>query len=172
MEVMELIMPGEETIWWWVSLLLIVLERKHTIIFEKCTFYLTLLSPPLDLWLHSLFVKGGSVKGGRILGEYPEDITDEGPLTLGRGKYTIIQNWLFMMICFYLNLLLYFHLFLHSSGRMIPTTPWEAPFRGIAAWLGINQHMDYVCPNLYKFDSSYLIDVDKMFGGVEQPLTP
>jgi uncharacterized protein (DUF1501 family) len=39
-----------------------------------------------------LFVKGGSVKGGRILGEYPEDITDEGPLTLGRGKYTIIQN--------------------------------------------------------------------------------
>ncbi len=29
---------------------------------------------------------GGAVKGGQIKGQYPEDITDEGPLTLGRGK--------------------------------------------------------------------------------------
>ena len=33
---------------------------------------------------------GGSVKGGEILGKYPEDITDEGPLTLGRGGSTRI----------------------------------------------------------------------------------
>ena len=29
---------------------------------------------------------GGSVKGGEVLGKYPEDITDDGPMTLGRGK--------------------------------------------------------------------------------------
>ena len=26
------------------------------------------------------------MKGGKILGEYPDDIKDSGPLTLGRGK--------------------------------------------------------------------------------------
>ena len=31
---------------------------------------------------------GGSVKGAQILGQYPEDITDDGPLTVGRGKFS------------------------------------------------------------------------------------
>ena len=51
---------------------------------------------------------------------------------------------------------------------MIPTTPWEAPFRGIASWLGISESdMGEVCPNLSKFNSTYLIDVDKMFRDLE-----
>merc|ERR1712151_188978 len=72
---------------------------------------------------------GGSIKGGKILGEYPEDITEEGPWTLGRG-------------------------------RMIPTTPWEVPFRAIARWLGIegSSDMEEVCPNLRNFDSISLDD--------------
>ena len=58
-------------------------------------------------------------------------------------------------------------------GRMIPTTPWEAPFRGIAAFLGIDEsNMNEVCPNLQKFDSSYLIDVNEMFGEVVVPGVP
>ena len=48
---------------------------------------------------------------------------------------------------------------------MIPTTPWDAPFRGIARWLGIGEsNMDEVCPNLHNFNnSSYLIDAEVMF---------
>jgi len=76
---------------------------------------------------------GGSVKGGQMLGKYPEDITDDGPLALSRG-------------------------------RMIPTTPWDTVFSGIASWLGIGTAgIDEVCPNLYRFHSSYLLDAEDMF---------
>ena len=37
------------------------------------------------LFISNIF-PGGSVRGGQILGEYPEDITDDGPLALSRGK--------------------------------------------------------------------------------------
>lgn len=93
-------------------------------------------------WGGNYMMMGGAVKGGQILGEYPEDITDEGPWTLGRG-------------------------------RMIPTTPWEAAFRGIASWLGIGEDkMSEVCPNLHHFNSSYLIEVDEMFDDVELSSAP
>lgn len=36
---------------------------------------------------HDVATKGGSVKGKQVLGQYPEDITDAGPLTLGRGAF-------------------------------------------------------------------------------------
>mmetsp|Transcript_9446 Transcript_9446/g.14068 ORF Transcript_9446/g.14068 Transcript_9446/m.14068 type:complete len:383 (-) Transcript_9446:147-1295(-) len=52
-------------------------------------------------------------------------------------------------------------------GRMIPSTPWEAPFQGIAKWLGIDaSDMLEVCPNLHSFDSSHLIDPNNMFEGL------
>ena len=87
-------------------------------------------------WGGNYIMMGGAVKGGQILGEYPEDITDDGPLTLGRG-------------------------------RMIPTTPWDAAFRGIATWLGVpDRDMSEVCPNLHNFDSTYLIEPDDMFEGL------
>ena len=60
---------------------------------------------------------------------------------------------------------------MYYIGRLIPTTPWEAPFRGIASWLGIKEnHMVEVCPNLLNFNSTYLIEVDEMF--VELPPSP
>ncbi len=53
---------------------------------------------------------------------------------------------------------------------MIPTTPWEAAFRGIALWLGIEDfRMDEVCPNLQNFNSSYMIEFEEMFNGVSIP---
>ncbi len=32
------------------------------------------------------------MKGGQVLGTYPDDITDQGPLTLGRGKPSNLCN--------------------------------------------------------------------------------
>ena len=82
------------------------------------------------------------MKGGQILGEYPDNLTDEGPLTLGRG-------------------------------RMIPSTPWDAVFKGIAVWLGVpNENMKDVLPNLHNFPDSFLFTVDDMFEDVlPQPPT-
>lgn len=34
---------------------------------------------------------GGSVKGRKILGQYPDDLTDDGPLTLSRGETFFLQ---------------------------------------------------------------------------------
>lgn len=44
-------------------------------------------------WGGNYFVAGGSVKGGRIHGEYPADITDAGPLNVGRGRLIPTTSW-------------------------------------------------------------------------------
>jgi uncharacterized protein (DUF1501 family) len=36
---------------------------------------------------------GGSVKGGQILGQYPLDITPDGPLNIGRGRIIPTTSW-------------------------------------------------------------------------------
>ena len=48
---------------------------------------------------------------------------------------------------------------------MIPTTPWDTVFSGLAAWLSIDgDAMDEVCPNLSSFTpSNYLISAEDMF---------
>ena len=65
---------------------------------------------------------GGRVKGGRILGQYPEDLTATGPVNLGFGR-----------------------------GRIMPTTSWESVWNGIVQWMGVetDEEMDYVLPNLH-----------------------
>ncbi len=56
---------------------------------------------------------------------------------------------------------------------MIPTTPWEAVFRGIGLWLGIDDtRMDEVCPNIQNFNSSYMIDYDEIYGEILVPAMP
>ena len=56
---------------------------------------------------------------------------------------------------------------------MIPSTPWEAPFQGIASWLGIDaSDMLEVCPNLNSFNSSYLIDPDEIFNAAKVSSAP
>ena len=50
---------------------------------------------------------------------------------------------------------------------MIPTTPWEVPFRAIARWLGIESSgIDEVCPNLHNFDSISLTEPDMIFNEI------
>ena len=54
-------------------------------------------------------VLGGSVSGGKILGNYPLDLA-AGPTSLNIGR-----------------------------GRMIPTVPWEAIWHGISQWMGVTE---------------------------------
>ena len=44
-------------------------------------------------WSGHYFMMGGSVKGGQILGDYPDDITDDGPLNIGRGRIMPTLSW-------------------------------------------------------------------------------
>jgi len=37
-------------------------------------------------WGGNIFVAGGSIDGGKILGEFPTDLTDDGDLNVGRGR--------------------------------------------------------------------------------------
>jgi hypothetical protein len=36
---------------------------------------------------------GGGVKGGRIIGQYPSDLTPSGPLVDGRGRFLPTTSW-------------------------------------------------------------------------------
>jgi len=36
---------------------------------------------------------GGGLNGGRILGEYPDDLTDNGPLVLSRNRIVPTTSW-------------------------------------------------------------------------------
>lgn len=44
-------------------------------------------------WAGNYFVMGGSVKGGKIHGQYPADITEAGPYNLGRGRLMPTLSW-------------------------------------------------------------------------------
>eukprot|EP01049_Picozoa_sp_SAG25_P001378 SAG25_NODE_60_length_18113_cov_233.489952_11_plen_237_part_00 len=72
-------------------------------------------------WGGNSFVLGGAVRGGRILGQWP-DLAPGGELDTGRG-------------------------------RLIPTTPWDGMWHGIAEWMGVEPaKMQWVLPNLHNFD--------------------
>jgi len=44
-------------------------------------------------WGGHYMMMGGAVKGGRVLGQYPDDITPEGPLNIGRGRIIPTTSW-------------------------------------------------------------------------------
>lgn len=44
-------------------------------------------------WGGNYFILGGSVKGGQIHGDYPNDITLNGPLNIGRGRLIPTSSW-------------------------------------------------------------------------------
>ena len=44
-------------------------------------------------WGGNYMVLGGSVKGKQIHGEYPSDLTDLGPLNVGRGRLIPTLSW-------------------------------------------------------------------------------
>eukprot|EP01047_Picozoa_sp_COSAG01_P006462 COSAG01_NODE_234_length_20921_cov_5.890403_3_plen_78_part_00 len=52
-----------------------------------------------------------------------------------------------------------------STGQMLPTSPWEAIWKPLAEWIGVEQsQLDTVMPNLHKFPAStYLLNSSHVF---------
>lgn len=44
-------------------------------------------------WGGNYFLLGGNVNGGQVLGKYPEDLTENGPLGVGRGRIMPTTSW-------------------------------------------------------------------------------
>mmetsp|Transcript_9479 Transcript_9479/g.20334 ORF Transcript_9479/g.20334 Transcript_9479/m.20334 type:complete len:176 (+) Transcript_9479:1-528(+) len=44
-------------------------------------------------WGGNYMVLGGAVKGSQILGEHPNDLTDESPINIGRGRVLPTVPW-------------------------------------------------------------------------------
>jgi uncharacterized protein (DUF1501 family) len=43
-----------------------------------------------------------------------------------------------------------------GRGRLLPTTPWDSIFNGIAQWMGVDQdELDEILPNRRNFHSLY-----------------
>lgn len=83
-------------------------------------------------WGGNHFIAGGKVRGGRILGKYPNDLTDNGDTNIGRG-------------------------------RVVPTTPWESMWYGVASWFGVPAtDMPTVLPNAANFPTQ-LFDQATLF---------
>ena len=84
-------------------------------------------------WGGNNFILGGSVQGQRIHGQFPDDLNPEtSELEVGRGR-----------------------------GVLIPTTPWEGMWYGVAQWFGIEEdQMLTVLPNAanYKAGSTLLTE--------------
>ena len=52
-------------------------------------------------WGGHYFAIGGDLKGGKVFGEYPLDITEESPLNVGRGRIMPTLSWesIWMSLC-------------------------------------------------------------------------
>ena len=44
-------------------------------------------------WGGNMFVFGGAVRGGQVLGEYPGDLSESSPVNLGRGRVLPTSSW-------------------------------------------------------------------------------
>jgi cullin-associated NEDD8-dissociated protein 1 len=44
-------------------------------------------------WGGNSFVLGGAVRGGQIVGQYPNDLTNDGPQSIGRGRLVPSTAW-------------------------------------------------------------------------------
>ena len=86
-------------------------------------------------WAGNMFMIGGNVNGSQILGNYPN--------SLQRTDDNLIAI---------------------NRGRLIPTTPWEGMWKGVAEWFNVSvSEMDTVFPNLKNFDATHIIDKNLMF---------
>jgi uncharacterized protein (DUF1501 family)/uncharacterized protein (DUF1800 family) len=85
-------------------------------------------------WSGNAFITGGAVKGGRIIGQYPENLTEEGDNSLG------------------------------GRGRLLPTTSWEAMWNGVLEWYGVPANrMSEVLPNAASFAGNGLFTKADLF---------
>ena len=86
-------------------------------------------------WGGNYFMLGGEVKGGQVLGHYPDRLGYYGSeLNLGRGIY-------------------------------VPTTPWESLWNAVCPWWGIDDpgQISDILPNKVNFPSSDLFTRADLF---------
>jgi hypothetical protein len=85
-------------------------------------------------WGGNYFITGGGVKGGQILGDYPDDLSQKTGSTMS------------------------------GNGRAIPTTSWDQIWSGIAQWYGVEEmDMDQVLPNRKNFPKHSLFTQSDLF---------
>jgi len=87
-------------------------------------------------WSGNSFIMGGSVAGGKILGEYPSNLTDNSPLNVGRGR--LIPTMPF-------------------------EAPWNAAIEWLGVTSAEN--INTILPNLKSFPSETLLQKDDVFVG-------
>lgn len=77
---------------------------------------------------------GGRVRGGRMLGQFPNRLTEEdSDVSCGRG-------------------------------RVIPTTPWEAVWKGLAEWWNVPQDkIDFILPRAKNWAAGALFNESMLF---------
>ncbi len=76
---------------------------------------------------------GGSVKGGQIIGKYPDNLTDDGERSLGRGRMIPSTSW---------------------DAVFLPLAEWAGSTR---------DDFDKVCPNRKNFPASHFFDTRTLF---------
>lgn len=85
-------------------------------------------------WGGNYLAASGSLDGGKILGTFPSNLTNDGPYAF-------------------------------EPGVVVPTTPWESLWNGIAQWFGITTYNDLVTvlPNRNTFANDLFTQSD-LFG--------
>lgn len=76
---------------------------------------------------------GGDVRGRQIIGSYPGNLTDDGELSLGRGRMIPTQSW---------------------DAVFLPLAEWA----GVD-----ESNLDYVCPNRGNFPASHFTSTEDLF---------
>jgi len=82
---------------------------------------------------------GGGVQGGKLVGEYPNDLTDDGPLMLSRGRAIPEISW---------------------DAIFLALGTWM----GVK-----DSQVDSVCPNCYQFLPSHFMNPADLFGELPPP---
>jgi len=90
-------------------------------------------------WGGNYMMFGGSVKGGQVVGTYPDDLTNDGPQTLGRGRLIPTTSW---DACFTSI----------ASWLGIQKNDWLS-----------------VCPNCYNFPDDHFFDANDLFHEIPPP---
>ena len=98
------------------------------------------------------FMLGGSVKGGKIFGSYPADLTVNNELDVGER----LMDEFDLDISLTSNCLS--NIDLTGRGRFIPTMPFEAPWNAVSQWLGIEEEyeLEKILPNRKSFPDMLL----------------
>eukprot|EP00804_Cyclotella_cryptica_P014145 CCRYP_005584-RA/>CCRYP_005584-RA protein AED:0.03 eAED:0.03 QI:259/1/1/1/0.94/0.9/20/117/3951 len=84
-------------------------------------------------WGGNYIMFGGGVKGNQIVGSYPDNLTDEGDLSLGRGRMIPTTSW---------------------DAVFLPLAEWV----GLDT-----SELDWICPNRDSFPSSHFINAADLF---------